>query len=572
MERIDTVESGSDASGDEDGGQKKEEVHNPAEEKDDGEPKRKIPIPVHMSWSKLVTIASGCMGEQIVASKSRKGIRLNNASKADKRDPLKIMQTGVHVLFYEPKGRKFENRVLKIDSRLSFLFCLQEKAQLHHQKNVVEDPFCVRLHEIDDVSHSGSAMRICEQLGVHDDYVTEATAVVIHHGGKSGKDVVTFDKACVIIAPPQQALKGLLDAVIKLAKKVSANDEGDAEGLLLKDQGRYLDCARIRKVAPVFTEEPTVELELTLRSDEDLFAKAQDEDTKKPLHHAVHMPLDPDMVGHEVHRLQDRLGIMPALDVARLSLVLYDMAMHRLWCTGQVGIFPGGLYEFMQDSIATTKHLNLDPFVVEKLTAVPPKTRRSIDMRVYAKRAMTATVLAIKHLIELEECFSNAEQGILRRPVEVFEVAESEGSSSSASSVISSVLSAAESDADAPLGVQGTPRPEPFQSELPAITEGDVGEVEDPEVSEPAPAERPTADSSLRDSANGGVAPPAGSRQEGEEEVPGDREGTGGLSAEDSQQPFLTLTKHTDSKDEEHSDSHSRSDFDEKDIEVFRAI
>ena len=46
------------------------------------------------------------------------------------------------VLYYNPKARRFESRVVKIDEQLSFLFVLQE--------GTLKEPFATRLYEVDE--------------------------------------------------------------------------------------------------------------------------------------------------------------------------------------------------------------------------------------------------------------------------------------------------------------------------------------------------------------------------------------------------------------------------------------
>ena len=51
----------------------------------------------------------------------------------------------------------------------------------------------------------------------------------------------------------------------------------------------------------------------------------------------------------------ERLGILPALDLARLRLVVYEMVMHRQWISPNIRLFTGGIIIMTLTYFAYTK-------------------------------------------------------------------------------------------------------------------------------------------------------------------------------------------------------------------------
>ena len=52
-------------------------------------------------------------------------------------------------MYYHPKSKSFENRIVKIDQQLSFLYVLQQGTQ--------KEPSAVRLYGIEEARHSSAA-------------------------------------------------------------------------------------------------------------------------------------------------------------------------------------------------------------------------------------------------------------------------------------------------------------------------------------------------------------------------------------------------------------------------------
>eukprot|EP00930_Biecheleria_cincta_P063610 TRINITY_DN49150_c0_g1_i1.p1 TRINITY_DN49150_c0_g1~~TRINITY_DN49150_c0_g1_i1.p1 ORF type:complete len:474 (+),score=88.39 TRINITY_DN49150_c0_g1_i1:87-1508(+) len=377
--------------------------------------KRFTPVQSDLSWETIRRLASGCQGEYASGVISSKSIRLQQTASLRPQDPVEVLQTGVYALYYNTTSKAFESRVLKIDKQLSFLYALQETSKLRN--GGAQDPFAVRLYEIEDVQSGRQARKLCQVLGVEDDYLTDSTAVAVFHA-KGSKDMsfASVEKVMILIVSPQMKLPELLKGVVGLAKKkFIGGEEDDEEGLRLKDVGRYLDAARISKVSSVFTDQQHLDLEITLRSAEQSETGTRSMDKKKPIAHAVHFPLQPNAISQEITKLMDRLGILPKLDVARLNVVLYEMAIHRQWFEPFVRLFPGGLYDFMQDRTGISAHFKLGHDVQNQLTDPAPQ-RRPLDVDIYCAQALRGTVLAVKHLLDLERVFASAEKGISTRP------------------------------------------------------------------------------------------------------------------------------------------------------------
>ena len=136
----------------------------------------------------------------------------------------------------------------------------------------------------------------------------------------------------------------------------------------------------------------------------------EDYESKMPITHMISFPIEYGSVKIEINKLLDRLGILPALDLTRLSLVMYEMVIHRHWIHPHMKLFPGGMYEFMHDRNGLQAHFNVSAEVQSQILEVPQPPRRQMDVHYYSSRALQATTLALKHLLSLETVFQAADK------------------------------------------------------------------------------------------------------------------------------------------------------------------
>ena len=129
-----------------------------------------------------------------------------------------------------------------------------------------------------------------------------------------------------------------------------------------------------------------------------------------PITHHLAFPMEYGNVKIEINKLMDRLGILPALDLTRLSLVMYEMVIHRHWILHHIRLFPGGMYEFMQDRNGLQAHFDVNSEVQHQLSELPPPPKRQMDVHYYSSRALQATILALRHLFALEAVFAAADK------------------------------------------------------------------------------------------------------------------------------------------------------------------
>eukprot|EP00435_Cladocopium_sp_Y103_P014999 s1941_g3.t1 len=289
---------------------------------------------------------------------------------------MDVLEAGFPVMFYNPKSKSFQNRVVKVDRQLSFFFVLEERQ--------LKQPVAVRLYEIDEVLSSTQAFEILAEFNLQDEYATEKTTTVCFHGpGPTKETALTLDKLLILLAPPAMKLHEHIAACVELSKSKFSADAGDEEGVRLKDSGRYLDCARIGSCGPVFFHYATgVDLEFTLRAAD--VVEKQEFEPKQPITHALHFPMDATTVGTEIDKLVERLGILPALDLTRLRLVVYEMVLHRQWISPNIRLFAGGMYDFMQDQGGIAACFKVPIELRQKLFEGIPAPRRKMDVRLGA--------------------------------------------------------------------------------------------------------------------------------------------------------------------------------------------
>lgn len=369
--------------------------------------KRFTPVHSKLRWQTLRRLTSGCQGDYIATTAESSSLRIPQVL-VNETDPVEVLETGLPVMYYNPMSKTFENRVVKIDNQLSFFFVLEERA--------LKEPCAVRLYGIEEVLSSSRAMEVLEEFDVHDEYATEKTAVVVIHTRPDSvkKMALTMDRVIILVAPPAMKLVDHLSECVELSKTKFSADADDEEGVRLKDSGRYLDCARIGSCASVFFHySPGVDLEFTLRP-ADVVDK-QDFEIKVPIAHALHFPMDAAGVNTELNHLVERLGILPALDLTRLKLVMYEMVIHRQWITPHMRLFKGGMYDFMQDQDGLNATFKIEREVQQRIFERVPAPRVKMDVHHYSARALDATILALRHLLSLEDVHASVERG---RPVQ----------------------------------------------------------------------------------------------------------------------------------------------------------
>lgn len=141
--------------------------------------------PVHSLLNPgLRRLLAGCQADYIKASADPGSLRLPKAAK--EVDSLELLETGLPVMYYDPKSRSFQNRVapwkkqnrkrmfhinidpkarvshhfgcseVKIDQQLSFFFVLEERA--------LRDPVAVRLYSIEEAGCRNQP-KTCEETG-----------------------------------------------------------------------------------------------------------------------------------------------------------------------------------------------------------------------------------------------------------------------------------------------------------------------------------------------------------------------------------------------------------------------
>ena len=136
----------------------------------------------------------------------------------------------------------------------------------------------------------------------------------------------------------------------------------------------------------------------------------EDYESKMPITHLLSFPMEYVNVKIEINKLMDRLGILPALDLTRLGLVMYEMVIHRQWISSHMRLFPGGMYQFMQDRNGLQAHFDVSAEVQHQLGEIPPPPRRQMDVHYYSSKALQATILALRHLLSLEAVFAAADK------------------------------------------------------------------------------------------------------------------------------------------------------------------
>lgn len=180
--------------------------------------KRFTPVHSGLKWQTLQRLAAGCQGDYITSSSQSSSLRIPQALVNDS-DPMDVLEAGFPVMFYNPKSKSFQNRVVKVDRQLSFFFVLEERQ--------LKQPVAVRLYEIDEVLSSTQAFEILSEFHVVDDYATEATTTVIIHTRPTKETALTLDKLLILLSPPAMKLHEHIASCVELSKNKFSADAGD---------------------------------------------------------------------------------------------------------------------------------------------------------------------------------------------------------------------------------------------------------------------------------------------------------------------------------------------------------
>mmetsp|Transcript_60800 Transcript_60800/g.131916 ORF Transcript_60800/g.131916 Transcript_60800/m.131916 type:complete len:493 (-) Transcript_60800:65-1543(-) len=348
------------------------------------------------------------------------------------RDPLMTMQDGLPVLFFEPGSSSFEQRIVKVDDRLVFLYVLPHKASEFIAK---EDnrgyPMVTRLKDIVATYSHDDAMRICDlfELDRQKHHLSRETLVVVHFG-QMYKEVPRPDKTFIFMAPPHEHLKYCVDVCVS---KASHNESfsvvraklGVEEMSLLDAEPEQLNTKKdgikrgseIRRLVSVRLRD--------IRAISNKYGKAFDmEITHCPDHggtewhirkflYQVPATMTTASCAVEVRKIGQKMSgqDLQVLDAARLELILRDMVLLRSWATSlaKPDAFAQGIQVYLEDRDilrSFVSHSQALGMVVREVGA--PLTQRGKTAGANVERsALIATSVAMGHLLSLEQEYAD---------------------------------------------------------------------------------------------------------------------------------------------------------------------
>jgi hypothetical protein len=158
-------------------------------------------------WKEKFDPLTGCAKDYIGLSDIRL-FRTGNLGEGPPENPVERVQQGMPVLYYAPErasGGKFEQRVLKVDDQMDFLYVMVDSASTMGRKYGDSNPIVLKVDQIADVHGTGDALDICHERKIFDSHLTSESAVVLElkpWDGADPKELFVF-----FIAPPQQHLR-----------------------------------------------------------------------------------------------------------------------------------------------------------------------------------------------------------------------------------------------------------------------------------------------------------------------------------------------------------------------------
>mmetsp|Transcript_83210 Transcript_83210/g.178383 ORF Transcript_83210/g.178383 Transcript_83210/m.178383 type:complete len:565 (+) Transcript_83210:130-1824(+) len=366
-----------------------------------------------LDWGVIARSATGC-GPEYIPRGGERGMRLlttgfNALPPTSKRtspsgDSTLMMQEGVPVLFYHPIARVFEQRVLKVDTKLRFLFVLLDSANV--KSSLYQDPIVLRLRQIALIHGTDMAMNLCQTHNVSDSELDAASAVVVQ--SRTDQETPPFEKLMIFLAPPQLHLKAVLEDCVRYAthhQLLAGHEAAIVEPLTSSADERHLDGLRLKEVPSLFAiDSKVLNFEIAFRSQGTEGDRRQSAagSRQEPHIYPVRLPLQPEACEKEVAKMLTKVGRLPQIDAARMTLALQEMATIRQWvqaCSRTVDV---SFYRLLIDERSAATVAKLDFQEAKRICDPPPRTVGFSAADELGGAALRAITRALKQFLHLE--------------------------------------------------------------------------------------------------------------------------------------------------------------------------
>lgn len=238
-----------------------------ADKKAAAEKDKKTKEEARRRWKDVWDPVSGCAKDYAEVSPIRLFKHEGTGGNEPPEDPVDTMQRGMQVLYYNADRRvgKFEQRVLKVDDQLDFLYIMLDSSDGRAKED--SNPMVLKLDAIEAIYGTTEAIRLCDHFKIFDPHLQAESAVVLKlrmwDGAEADQDGKPHsDRVIIFISPPRQHLRACI---------MACKTKTEAFGAALTEAGKWrLVGVKTVDIYPVLNGDDTVSLDYHLKPDDDV--------------------------------------------------------------------------------------------------------------------------------------------------------------------------------------------------------------------------------------------------------------------------------------------------------------
>jgi len=365
-----------------------------------------------MDWAHFEPLAYGCKSEYAVAREDGLRLPMNGRLAAAEKPvtPVAALQQGLPVLMYVMENRCFEQRVVKVDNRLHFLYVLVGREGKEKQSM----PIVVGLHQIWSVREGVNAMALCEYYDVKDENLTAESAVVVEIGQHRPEQDPPKEDLLIFCTPPKLRLRERILACSAGRGGGSLGDKGKQMVVPHMDGVRINDYKKVWQYGGGNSEAADVEVQ---------FLTSSGHPGGKPV--TVPMKSSANMAEIIIKKIHLQNNLTP-VDTARIRFVILEAETMQKWAEHFNSACSGDFLSWMNSGSHCDSEIQrekaddaavcvergkecasrlLDGPQFNQQWQIPEDAERN-----YALYALTSAHTALRQLLELETMRSEMEE------------------------------------------------------------------------------------------------------------------------------------------------------------------
>jgi len=350
-----------------------------------------------MDWEHFKRLAIGCKKEYALASEDGLRLPMNGRLAAAEKPitPVAALQQGLPVLLYVPDSKSFEQRVVKVDNRLTFLYVLVGGAGKEKQSQ----PIVVGLNQIWSVREGVNALALCEIHDIKDENLTSESAVVVEVGQHRPEQDPPMQDLLIFCTPPKLRLRERILACSAGRNGCASGDKGKQMVVPHMDGVRIKDHKKVWQYVGASSEPADIDVQ---------FLTSSGHPGGKPV--TVPMKSTADKIIEKI----DKQNSLAPIDRQRIRFVIYETEIMQKWAEYFNTLCNGDFLSWMDagseveshlkqadgdDGLAVSVQPGKDASKQLLQTGSPPV--RDVEHQ-YALLALKSVHMALEQLLDLE--------------------------------------------------------------------------------------------------------------------------------------------------------------------------